>query len=86
MDYISFMELLEQEERICDRAQSVANMLGGLETAAQDGRTSLDRHERLLERLEEEKKSLDGELHEVRGKIAERLDEYRLIYGGESNE
>ena len=83
MNYISMLELLEQEKRICDRAQSVANMLGGLETAAQDGRTSLDRHERLLERLNEEKETLDAELKLVREKI---FEQFIVMDGGESDE
>ena len=54
MDSRSLLEFLEQEKKICDRLQSVQNMLGGLNSAAEDNRTSLERHSNLMDRLTEE--------------------------------
>ena len=86
MDCISLLEILEEEKKICDRLQSVENMMSGLKGAAEEGRTSIERHDRLLDRLTEEGAQLGEELFHVRQQIAVRLDNYEEFYGGKNNE
>ena len=86
MDSRSLLEFLEQEKKICDRLQSVQNMLGGLQSAAADNRTSLDRHSNLVDRLTEEAMALNEELWTVRQQINERITGYACMYGGKNNE
>lgn len=86
MDSRSLLELLEQEKKICDRLQSVENMLGGLQSAAEDGRTSIERHTHLMDRLTEEATELNEELFHVRQQIAARINGYSYMYGGKNNE
>ena len=86
MDSRSLLEFLEQEKKICDRLQSVQNMLGGLNSAAEDNRTSLERHSNLMDRLTEEAIALNEKLWTVRQQINERIIGYECMYGGKSNE
>lgn len=84
MDIRSFLDLLNQEKRICDRLQSVRNMLGGLMDAARENRTSVDRHSQLVERLNEEAETLGKELTQVRREIRDQLVAYECEYGGDN--
>ena len=86
MDSRSLLEFLEQEKRICDRLQSVQNMLGGLQSAAADNRTSLERHGTLVDRLTEEAMALNEKLWTVRQQINERITGYECMYGGKNHE
>lgn len=86
MDSRSLLEFLEQEKKICDRLQSVQNMLGGLNSAAEDNRTSLERHRNLVDRLTEEAVDLNEKLRIVRQQINGRIIGYECRYGGISNE
>ena len=82
MDCKSLLEILEEEKKLCDRLQSVANMRKGLYEAAQEGRTNLDRRQALIDRLDEESAQLHDELFRVRSEIAARLKDYGRMYGG----
>ena len=84
MDSRSLLEILEQEKRICERLQSVQNMLDGLQSAAKDGCTSIERHQGLVDRLTEEAMHLNEELWTVRQQINDRLIGYECMYGGEN--
>lgn len=86
MDNRSLLEVLHEEKKICDRLQSVENMLSGLQGAAEEGRTSIERHTHLMDRLTEEGAQLGAELFSVRQRIAVRLDDYKEFYGGKNNE
>lgn len=86
MDNRSLLEILQEEKKICDRLQSAENMLSGLKGAAEEGRTSLERHYQLMERLGSEIDEQGKKLFEVRQQLAVRMDQYKEFYGGKNNE
>lgn len=78
----SLLEMLEQEKHICMRLQSIGNMLHGLNEAAEEGRTEMERHGALIHRCVTEYEELEDHLQEVRKMLAKRIDDLAALATG----
>lgn len=79
----SLLELLQQEKKLCDRLQSVENMLDGLRGDAQDAKqaaANLERHDALVHRLTEELMEIRDSLYPVRVEIGGKIGEYTYLF------
>lgn len=83
----SLLELLQQKKKLCDRLQSVENMLDGLRGDAQDAKqaaANLERHDALVHRLTEELMEIRNSLYPVRVEIGDKIRAYSDISEEES--
>lgn len=78
----SLLEMLEQEKQICVRLQSIGNMMHGLNEAAKEGRTEMERHGALIHRCVTEYEELEEQLEAVRKKLAQRIDALAALASG----
>lgn len=79
----SLLDLMMEEKKLCDRLQSVENMLGGLRGDAEDAAqaaANMERHDTLVHRLTEESAELHEKLYPVRVEIGSRISGYTYVF------
>lgn len=83
----SLLDLMMEEKKLCDRLQSVENMLDGLRRPAEDAEqavANLNRYDGLVHRLTEESAEIREKLYPVRVEIGDKIRAYSDISEEES--